>query len=318
MLAVTNGKDWTAEAFRAHERYVWSVAYRMTGSAEDADDVVQETFARAIARPPAHLDEPVRPWLTHVAINVARDVLRRRRSRPYVGPWLPSPVETADLEGGGELGGAGEADVSVRYDLRESASFAFLVALEALTPRQRAVLVLRDVLDYSVEETASVLSLTEGNVKTTHHRARHAMARYDRARCARTPERAAAAQAALERFVLALAAQDAGAIAACLAEDVRAMTDGGGEYIAALRPILGRDRVTRFLLGLQKKSDWTGRFAIRSFNGSPALVMELDRDAGRWAPRVVLRVEIDAAGAVVETHFVLAKAKLRAVRAWPD
>jgi RNA polymerase sigma-70 factor (ECF subfamily) len=317
MRAVSGSGGWTADAFRAHERYVWAVAYRMTGSADDADDVVQETFARAVARPPEDLESPVRPWLTRVAVNAARDVLRRRKSRAYIGPWLPAPVETTDLEDLGSRTGD-EPDASARYDLRESVSFAFLVAVEALTPQQRGVLVLRDVFDYSVHETAVALGLSEANVKTTHHRARRAMAEYDRGRREPTPDIAATARASLERFVLALAASDAAAIEACLAEEARAVSDAGGEYLAALRPIEGRARVARFFAGLQRKVEWKGRFAILSLNGAPALVGELDGRNDRWAPRLVLRVEVDTTGAVREVHLVLAPPKLRAVRSWPS
>jgi RNA polymerase sigma-70 factor (ECF subfamily) len=316
--SVSDGKGWTADAFRDHERHVWSIAYRMTGSADDADDVVQETFTRAIARPPQDVDLPVRPWLTRVAMNASRDMLRRRKSRAYVGPWLPSPVETADLEGAAALErGEAEPDASARYDLRESASFAFLVALEALTPQQRAVLLLRDVFDYTVSETAEALALSLTNVKTTHHRARRAMADYDRTRRPASPELAAARREALHRFVSALLTQDAAAVEACLAEDARALSDGGGEYVAALRPVEGRNRVARFLVGLQKKRDWRGRFAIESLNGDPALVAEFEGTGLRWAPRLVLRVEVNAAGAVSEVHMVLAPPKLRRVRSPP-
>jgi len=78
-----------AAAFREHERFLWALCYRMTGSAADADDLVQETFVRALERPPPRTDLPWRPWLTRVAMNLARDALRRRRRRGYVGPWLP-------------------------------------------------------------------------------------------------------------------------------------------------------------------------------------------------------------------------------------
>jgi RNA polymerase sigma-70 factor (ECF subfamily) len=306
-----------AQAFRDHERHVWALAYRMTGSAADADDVVQETFARAVARPPARLDEPLRGWLTRVAVNLARDALRRRRRGRYVGPWLPSPVESPAFE---EPAAPTAAGAAARYDLRESASFAFLLALEALTPRQRAVLLLRDVLDYSVQEAADALSLSEANVKTTHHRARRAMASYDTTHRPPDAALADATRTALERFVTALVNEDATAAAACLAEGVRALSDGGGEYVAALRPIRGADRVTRFLLGLHSKTALSGRFAMRTFNGLPAIVVEWDTPAtrrrhpeGRWAPRVVLRCELDAAGAIVEVHMVSASAKLTAV-----
>src|SRR6185295_9932169 len=84
------------DVFRAHERFLWGLCYRLTGSAADADDLVQETFVRAIERPPARTDLAWRPWLVRVALNLGRDLLRRRKRRAYVGPWLPSPIETAD------------------------------------------------------------------------------------------------------------------------------------------------------------------------------------------------------------------------------
>jgi len=302
-----------AAAFREHQRGLWGLAYRMTGSAADADDVVQETFARAVEHPPARPDEPLRPWLTRIAVNVARDALRRRKRRAYVGPWLPSPVETPDAIEGVPDGVADEPGAEARYDLRESATFAFLLALEALTPQQRAVLLLRDVLDYSVRETAGVLSLSEGNVKTTHHRARHAMSAYDAARRPATQALGDATRAALERFVGALMTGDAAAAEACLADGVRLTSDGGGEYHAALRPVLGQDRVTRFFMGLQKKIPPVGRFVVRELNGLPALVAEYDAPTPGWGPRFVLRCEVDTAGAIREVYIVVASAKLSAV-----
>jgi RNA polymerase sigma-70 factor (ECF subfamily) len=287
----------------------------MTGSPSDADDVVQETFARALEHPPASLDAPVRPWLTRVAINAARDALRRRKRRRYVGPWLPAPVQTEQLaELAEETDGAGVAGVEARYDLRESASYAFLVAIEALTPQQRAVLLLRDVLDYSVREAADALALSESNVKVTHHRAREAMRAYDQVR--RPPTRALRDETrdALQRFLVALVSGDASALEAFLAEGARAISDGGGEYLAALRPILGRDRVVRFLMGLQRKARWQGRVALESLNGLPAIVAEIDDPGGRFAPRFLVRCELDERGCIREVHIVVASAKLVAVR----
>src|SRR6266536_6314616 len=86
--------------FEEHRRFLWSLCYRMTGSAADADDVVQDTFVRAMERPPRRIDEPLRPWLVKVALNLSRDLPRRRKRRDYTGPWLPSPIETG-LEAGG-------------------------------------------------------------------------------------------------------------------------------------------------------------------------------------------------------------------------
>src|SRR5205807_6487914 len=139
--------------------------------------------------PPRRVDDSLRPWLVKVALNRARDVLRSRRRQQYTGPWLPSPVETASDEPGTLVHDMASdppshepASLENRYELLESVSFAFLIALEALTPTQRAVLLLRDVFDYSVRETASALDLSEANTKTIHHRARQAMSAYDAAR----------------------------------------------------------------------------------------------------------------------------------------
>jgi RNA polymerase sigma-70 factor (ECF subfamily) len=301
-----------AEDFRAHERFLWALCYRLVGSAADADDLVQETFLRALERPPARRDEPVRPWLVTVALNLGRDALRRRRRRAYTGPWLPEPIDT-DEPPSWEL--EGERGTEGRYDLLESVSFAFLLALEALTPQQRAVLLLRDVFDYSVRETAAALALTEPNVKTTHHRARRALEPYEAHRCRPTPALAARSEEALARFLQGLASQDVAAVEAMLAADARAVSDGGGAYVAALRPIVGRDRVARFLLSLARHTPADMRFVVRSVNGLPALVVEQPRPLPRTAPRYLLRCELDAAGRVAAVHIVLAPAKLGRVRA---
>jgi RNA polymerase sigma-70 factor (ECF subfamily) len=299
-----------AEAFRAHRRVLWGLAYRMTGSSEDAEDVVQDAFARAVERPPPRLDD-LRPWLTRVAMNLARDALRRRKRRPYVGPWLPSPVESADIVDLVESPAMGS---DARYDVRESATYAFLVALEALTPLQRAVLLLRDVLDYSVAETATALDVTETNVKTTHHRARKAMDAYDGARCRPTAALSTATREAMERFLSAIAVEDAAAAEACLTADARAVSDGGGHYRAALRPVTGANRVARFLVGLQKKTTQSGRFALRDVNGLPAIVAEVDPTVEHWAPRYVLRCDVAEDGRIREVHIVLAPPKLAGIR----
>ncbi len=148
-----------------------------------------------------------------------------------------------------------------RYDLLETCTFAFLLALEALTPQQRAVLLLRDVFDYSVAETAAALDRSAANVKTTHHRARRTMAAYDAAR--RPPTRAVqdATRGALARFMAALRDGGAVTIEAALAADVRTTSDGGGEFHAARKVVLGRTRVARFyarLMAQQRRTcDWS-------------------------------------------------------------
>src|SRR5258705_13309027 len=140
----------SAQTFDEHKRFLWGVCYRMTGSAADADDIVQDTFVRALEKPPADMNAPLRPWLVKVALNLSRDQLRKRRRREYFGPWLPSPVMT---EGDSQLAlddpPALEMSPVARYAFHESVTLPFLLALEALTPPQRAGLLLPDVFDNS-------------------------------------------------------------------------------------------------------------------------------------------------------------------------
>jgi RNA polymerase sigma-70 factor, ECF subfamily len=291
-----------------HARPLWGLCYRLTGSSADADDLVQETFLRAMERPPPRPDEPLGPWLTRVALNLGRDALRARKRRGYTGPWLPSPVDAEELASF-ELGGEGCTEG--RYDLLESVSFAFLLALEVLTPNQRAVLLLRDVFDRSVRETAEALGLSEANVKVLHHRARAALAPYEasRDRTRPTPALAEEASRALQRFVEALVAGDEAALADAFAEGAEVWSDGGGEFLAARLVVRGVERVVRLNLGLMKKSSPIARMAFRVVNGMPAIVAE--RDGGpREAPRFVLTCDLDAAGRIAKLYSVLATRKL--------
>jgi len=304
-----------ASAYAEHRPFLWSLCYRMLGSAADADDVVQDTFVRAIERPPRRADLPIRPWLVKVALNRSRDVLRHRRSRSYIGPWLPSPIDTGDEAAppAHEPTIDGIRTLEGRYDLLETVSFAFLLALEALTPTHRAVLLLRDVFDYSVKETADALDMTDANVKTTHHRARRAMASYDRTR--RIPTRALQdqARATLTAFLRCLQQNDVQGVEALLADEVRTMTDGGGEFQAALRPILGRDKVTRFYLAVAE----TGRdleVVTPMLNGMPAVLVTDPHASERAAPRFAMTLDLDRDGKISRLYVVSASSKLTALR----
>ncbi len=302
-----------AAVFDAERRHVWGLCYRMTGDAADADELTQETFVRAIESPPASTDAPWRPWLVRVAMNLAHDRLRRRRRDGYAGTWLPSPIEVEDDEPAAyELPPGSGSPTEGRYELLESVSFAFLLALEALTPRQRAVLLLRDVFDYSVRDAAEALGMSEPNVKTTHHRARHAMAAYDRERCVPDAGLRSRTGEALERFLVALAAGDVPAIEDLLADGVRSASDGG-EYASGRRVVVGRDRVRRLMLGLARHRPLAD-FEVRSINGLPALVARFAGRHPRLAPWGVIRCDVDPAGRIVAFHTVLASRKLTALR----
>ncbi|HYR95879.1 MAG TPA: sigma-70 family RNA polymerase sigma factor [Candidatus Binatus sp.] len=303
------------ELFRAHERMLWRLSYRLTGSAADADDVVQETFVRLIERPPADVAESLRAWLVRVATNLGVDALRRRKRRAYPGAWLPSPIETEGPEWPPCEATAEGGTPEARYELLESVSFAFLLALEALSPRQRAVLLLCEVLDYSAREAAAAIGTTESNARIIHHRARRALAEYDRGRCTPTPESQERTRHALGAFMASLATQDARAIEKLLADSVRTVTDAAGEYTALAAPLVGRQRVARLYLRAAEHRRTAGaRFAIRLINGLPGVVMMLSRPQRRAAPRTVLRCEVSPAGRITELHAILASRKLTAVR----
>ncbi|WP_426756289.1 sigma-70 family RNA polymerase sigma factor [Myxococcus sp. Y35] len=303
-----------AEAARAHERFLWGLCYRMTGVSADADDLVQETYARALASPPARQEE-LRPWLTRVAVNLARDLLRRRKREGYVGPWLPSPLDTGEDElppPGVEARLPGGGSTEGHYALLESVSFAFLLALEALSPKQRAVLLLRDVFDYTVREVAEALHMSESNVKVVHHRARAAMAAYDRARCLPTRELQARSRAALEGFLGALLSGDVAAAEAVLASDVSALSDGGGQVRAARVPVLGLQRVFLLYRRLLELRGPPEAMELRMLNGLPAMVAVYPpskRDP-MLGTRLVLRVELGEEGRITQVHSILADHKL--------
>jgi RNA polymerase sigma-70 factor (ECF subfamily) len=299
-----------AREFETNRRFLWGLCYRMTGSAADADDLVQETFVRALERRPSGGPAGWRPWLAKVAANLAIDALRRRKRRDYVGPWLPAAIGTGeDASPPGHEIASGEVSTEYRYDLMESVSMAFLLALERLSPRQRAVLLLRDVFDYTVQETAAALDLSESNVKVTHHRARLAMRDYEGTRMRPTRERQARSGEKLREFLEHLQNQDVAALEAMLAADVRLLSDGGGEFAAALNPILGRAKVARLLLRLSARLDPASRFEFRMINGWPAILVERPAPP-REAPRFITRIDLDADGRIREVHAILATAKL--------
>jgi RNA polymerase sigma-70 factor (ECF subfamily) len=307
-LAKAAAADY-AVLYAEHGDFLRGYCYRLTGSLADAHDLVQETFVRAIESPPRDTTSPWRPWLVRVATNLLRDE-RRRTVREYDGAWLPAPLDTA-AEGWWRSGL--ERDVEARYEVVESVTFAFLLALETLGPTQRAVLLLRDVYDYSTRECAEALALTEANVKTTLHRARRALVEYDRARRPPTAASSAETASALERLLACFASGDAAAMEALLARDVVATSDGGGRFYAARKPVRGRDKVVVFFGNIGREGGGPVRFLAREINGLPAVVVEREAP-DRFARRFVFAIELGGDGLVRRTYAVLNPEKLGSLR----
>jgi RNA polymerase sigma factor (sigma-70 family) len=301
--------------FHAERRRLWGLAYRMTGVAADADELVQEAFVKALEAPPVlsapgH-DADLERWLVRVVTNLSLDRLRRRKRRPYPGSWLPSPVDASDSAD--TLAADAGPDVSERIESADEVSYAYLVALEALGPRARAALLLTDVLDYPAGEVASMLGTTEGNVRVLHHRARRAIDAFDVAAFP-TASAKQRQREALEKFVVCMMQQDAAGMEALLTEDVRSVTDGGGRYTALREPLVGRDHVIRFHLETARRRAPVSRSEIRTINGQAALVVVTTPLRRQMAPRLVLSCLVDTAGRIRELQTVLAPSKLTAVR----
>lgn len=231
-----------AEDFEALRRHGFGVAYRMLGTVADAEDVVQEALAR-LARVDEHPDEPA-AWVTTVTTRLAIDQLRRERVKRerYVGPWLPEPL----IEGvaSAVAGPAEEAEFA------ESLSQAFLVVLEQLTPVERAAFLLHVVFDYPYTEVAAILGRSPVSCRQLVARARKHLAA-GRPRFDADPE---LARCLLERFLAAAEEGDVAGLEAVLAEDAVLYADGGGQVVAARRPLVGAARIARMFVAVTRKT----------------------------------------------------------------
>ncbi|MDQ3988666.1 MAG: sigma-70 family RNA polymerase sigma factor [Actinomycetota bacterium] len=246
--------DALAGEFQQHRSHLLAVGYRLTGSWVDAEDAVQESWLRLQrVEPPRDL----RAWLTTVVGRLCLDRLRSAMARRecYVGPWLPEPVVTP-LEGAGS-----PADDVVRD---EGVRMAALVVLERLTPEQRVAFVLHDTLSIPFAEIADVLGCSVAAARQHASRARRTVAEAD------PPPRVGLIEqrAVLDAFVAALASGDLRAVVALLASDAVVLGDGGGHERTARRPVVGADKVARFLLGLQQRY----QAAQRAAAATPVLV----------------------------------------------
>ncbi|MFE5894633.1 RNA polymerase sigma-70 factor [Streptomyces sp. NPDC056462] len=247
-----------ADEFETHRPRLFGLAYRILGSADEAEDTVQDAYLRFSGADREAIEYPG-AWLAKVVTNLCLTRLTSARARreQYVGPWLPEPVVTSD----GTLGPLESAEQ------RDAVSMAMLVLLERLTPTERAVYVLREAFAYGHREIAEALELTEANCRQLYRRAVQRVGE-QRSRFESTPER----QDELVRsFLTAARDGDLGGLEKLLAADVVWSSDGGGKVSAARRPIEGRDKVFRFLAGATRTFLAGVEFTAVEINGSTAL-----------------------------------------------
>jgi RNA polymerase sigma-70 factor, ECF subfamily len=254
--------------FEPHRRRLLGLAYRMLGSVAEAEDAVQEAYLRWHDTDRNRVEDP-RAFLMTTTTRICLDVLKsaRMKREQYVGPWLPDPVtDTASLA------------PDTQTELAEDLSVALLLALDRLSPLERAAFLLHDVFDYSFSQVAAALNRNEAACRQLASRAR------TRVREARptglTPPRGSSSAIdpkhaeLVSAFITASRSGDIDALTRMLASDARIVTDGGGKVAAALNVINGADRVAAFVAGVVRKG-WTDDMSVRFavVNGLPGLLV---------------------------------------------
>lgn len=277
----------SADIFQSDRARLFSIAYRMLGSASDADDVLQDAWLRYSAADRDSVRSP-HAFAATIVTRLCLDRLKSARAtrEQYIGPWLPEPVLTSTADGPDSLA-----------QRAESVTLAFLVMLEQLAPDERAVLLLKDVFGYDHGEVAEMLGVSPENSRQLLHRAK---GRLQAAGPAPHGSRESRRDVA-ERFTRAFASGDAASLASLLRHDVGLWSDGGGKVSAARRPLHGIDEVLRFLVGLHRTNNRpgvatgvrTGR--IEEVNAEPALIVMVD---GQIESVFVLSIDDDQVTAI--------------------
>jgi len=249
-----------AEEFEAQRPRLFGLAYRMLGSAAEAEDAVQDAYLRLHAADRAAIGS-LRAWLTKVVTNLCLNRLTSARTRreTYVGPWLPEPVITGDAT-------LGPLETT---EQRDSVSIALLTLMERLSPSERAAFVLREAFGYSHGEIADMLDTSDANARQLHHRA-HQRLGEPMPRFRPDP---AQWRDLVERFFTASRSGDVTGLVTMLTADATSTADGGGKVAAARRAVAGRDRVARYLAGALSRSAAAAiRLDFVEVNGEPAVL----------------------------------------------
>lgn len=300
---MTPSHEEAATVFAAERGRLLGVAYRLTSSWADAEDVVADVWPRFAA----HVDEIRSPaaWLTTVVSRAALDLLRSARVRRerYVGPWLPEPL-LHDLDG--TPLGAPVRDPADVVELGESVRMAFLVVLDRLSPEQRVAVVLHDALDVPFDQVAQVLDVSVEAARQHAVRGRRRLHEAAVPPPGPVPEQLRV----LRDLQSALVSGDPVQVASLLAPEVVLTADHAGRVTAAGRSLVGADEVGRFLVGLARIADWdlvSFRFVL--VNGEPGLVVHNRSDKPRTAAVAVYAFTVHD-GLVASVHAVLAPDKV--------
>lgn len=260
-MSTSSNRPHETDPLAPHRGRLLGLAYRMLGSRSDAEDVVQDAYLRFAGVQDVHNAEA---FLVTVVTRLCLDRLKSAKAQReiYVGPWLPEPV--FDAEG---------LSADAATELADDLSFALLLALDRLTPLERAAFLLHDVFDTPFSEIAAMLDRSEASCRQLASRARRTV-RDNRPAPAATPDSHARL---LQAFGAAVASGDVRQLAELLRQDAVAITDGGGRKFAALNPIIGRDKVARFFVGLASKTaGQDARIEPAVINGAVGALLFLD------------------------------------------
>ncbi|HEU4542466.1 MAG TPA: RNA polymerase sigma factor SigJ [Jiangellaceae bacterium] len=254
----------------SERRQLINLAYRLLGSLADAEDVVQETYARwyAMSQQQREAIESPGGWLTKVASRICLDLLGSARARreSYVGEWIPEPLPDRTEWINGRAGGT--VDPADRVTLDESINMAFLVVLESMTPAERVAFILHDVFGYSFAEVAEIVGRTPAACRQLAASARR------RIRSSQAPATPTAQRADIIRELKqALEAKDIDALIGLLDPNATAIADGGGLVSALLRPLEGGDQIARWLVEIANRAP-NLTLLERTVNGQPGLVAQ--------------------------------------------
>ena len=250
------------DQFNHYRNYLFTVAYRMLGSTMDAEDMVQETFLRWERVSVEGVDSP-KSYLVSIITRLCIDHLRSARVQreSYIGPWLPEPLVTEQMPGAEDT-----------VTLADTLSMAFMVLLENLNPIERAAFLLREVFGYSYSEIATIINKSEANCRQLVSRAKkHVQLGKPRVNISLAEQQQLAFQ-----FAAAWQQGDLDSLMTMLTDDVTVWSDGGGKIGAALRPIIGLDKVLRFVLAMQDRTPTNLSVQFAVVNGQPGLISYLE------------------------------------------
>ena len=284
-------KGKQGEEFEHYRKLLFSIAYRMTGSASDAEDLVQEAYLRYQASEREEIIS-LKAYLTTIITRLALDYLKSARvaREQYIGTWLPEPILTSE-DGGFTLS---------ELEQQETLSLAFLRLLESLSPPERAVFLLHEIFDYPFSEIGMMLGKSPANCRQIFHRAKQAL-QDERVRFEPEPQRL---RQLLLSFLSASQAGDMAALTRLLAQDAVSWSDGGGKVQSHLKPLYGQQAVARFWSSVTLKTPRPLTFSQAEINGSPAI---LYWDEGNLAG--VLSLTLSATG-IQEIYALLNPEKL--------